>query len=376
VKRFDVIVAGGGAMGTAATWQLATRGVRVVSLDRFAPPHSLGSSHGATRIIREAYFEHPLYVPLVRRSYELWNALARGVSVLPLYVLTGGAYVGPQRSTLIQGVLASVNAHNIAHDVLDAAGLADRFPALRASAGMVAVVEERAGFLHVAASIRAMRAAAMSAGASFEDHAPVESFSLTSDGVSVRTAQDEYAADRLIVAVGAWIRELVPQLATVFTVQRQVTIWCAALGAGIAPNEVPVTIWELRSGKTFYTIPDEGDGFKIGVHYGGDLTNVAEVDRAVSAGESKKARDLLTKYIPRAAGDVRKASVCLYTNTADLHFVVDWLPDVRERVLVLSPCSGHGFKFAPAIGEIAAQLITSGMSDFDLTPFRLDRFSR
>src|SRR5688572_27781308 len=143
MKRFDVIVAGGGAMGTAAAWQLAVRGARVLCVDRFTPPHSLGSSHGATRIIREAYFEHPLYVPLVRRSYRLWNALARAVAVVPLYTITGGAYVGPPRSTLIQGVLASVNAHNIAHDVLEPAALAERFPALRAARGMIAVVEER-----------------------------------------------------------------------------------------------------------------------------------------------------------------------------------------------------------------------------------------
>jgi sarcosine oxidase len=363
-------------MGTAATWQLAARGVRTVCLDRFAPPHALGSSHGATRIIREAYFEHPLYVPLVRRAYVLWGELASGVAVVPVYTLTGGVYVGPPRSTLIRGVLASVTTHNIAHDVLDPEALAKRFPALRAEKGMTAIVEERAGFLHVSAAIRAMRGAAMAGGAVFEDFAPVESFTLTRDGVTVRTAQQEYVADRLVVAVGAWIRELVPQLASVFAVQRQVTIWCAARGAGVSPNEVPVTIWELKSGKTFYTIPDEGDGFKIGVHYGGQLTSVAELDRTVSPGESKKARELLARYIPPAAGDVRNASVCMYTNTPDLHFVVDWLPDSGDRVLVLSPCSGHGFKFASAIGEIAAQLITTSSSEFDIAPFRLARFSR
>jgi sarcosine oxidase len=143
----------------------------------------------------------------------------------------------------------------------------------------------------------------------------------------------------------------------------------------VAPNETPVTIWELRSGKTFYTIPDEGEGFKIGVHYGGALTSVAEIDRNVAESESKKARALLEKYIPAAAGEVRKASVCMYTNTPDLHFVIDWLPDSHGRVLVLSPCSGHGFKFAPAIGEIGAQLVTGGASDFDVAPFRLSRFT-
>lgn len=363
-------------MGTAATWQLAKRGARVLCVDRFAPPHALGSSHGATRIIREAYFEHPLYVPLVRRSYELWDELARGVSVIPLYVLTGGAYVGARHSALIRGVLASVETHGIPHDVLDPGALSARYPALRADNGMIGVVEQRAGYLHVAAAIRAMRAHATQLGAQFEDFTPVEAFSVDGAGVHVRTAQDEFVAERLVVAVGAWVRELLPQLMSTFTVQRQVTVWCSALGPGAAPNEAPVTIWELRSGKTFYTIPDEGDGFKIGIHYGGALTTVDKIERDVSAKEAEKGRNLLARYIPVAGGAVRKASVCMYTNTPDLHFVVDWLPNADGRVLVLSPCSGHGFKFAPAIGEIGAQLLTSGRCDFDIAPFRLDRFTQ
>lgn len=363
-------------MGSAVTWQLSRRGARVLCLDRFAPPHSLGSSHGSTRIIREAYFEAPLYVPLVRRAYQLWNALGRNVAKQPLYTLTGGAYIGSARSALIRGVLASVNEHRIAHDVLDPGALRERYPALQPGRGMMAVVEERAGFVHVDAAIRAMRNGATADGARFIDHDPAESFAVEGDSVRIRTARHEYSADRLVIAAGAWIRELVPSIARVFTVQRQVTSWCQARGPGVSSNEIPVSIWELRSGKAFYTIPDEGEGegFKIGIHYGGDLVSVAELNREVSAAESSKARALLEKYIPPAAGDVLKASVCMYTNTPDLHFVVDWLPDSRQRVLVLSPCSGHGFKFAPAIGEIGAQMVTSGASDFDIVPFRLSRF--
>lgn len=361
-------------MGSAAASQLARRGLRVVCFDRFAPPHALGSSHGATRIIREAYFEHPQYVPLVRRSFALWDELAQDGAVLPLYFLTGGAYVGPPTSTLLRGVLASVRTHAIPHDVLDPNALAQRYPALTAERGMQAIVEERAGFLYVNAAIRAMRTQAISAGARIHDNEPVESFAVGETQVTVKTARASYTADRLVVSVGAWIRELVPQLARVFSVQRQVTVWCAALGPGVAPNEVPVTIWELASGETFYTIPDEGDGFKIGVHYGGALTTVAEIDRSVSRAEMRQGRDLLARYIPPAAGEVRNASVCMYTNTPDLHFAIDWLPGSQERVLIVSPCSGHGFKFAPAIGEIAAEMITNGHADFDIGPFSLSRF--
>jgi sarcosine oxidase len=362
-------------MGSAVTWQLARRGLSVVCVDRFAPPHAFGSSHGATRIIREAYYEHPLYVPLVRRAYSLWDELAREVSVLPLYELTGGAYVGSPASALIRGVLASVSAHDIPYDVLEPDALAARYPALRAEKDMIAVVEQRAGFLYVGAAMRAMRAQAMAAGARFVDHAPVESYEVAEAGVRVVTSQGKYRADRLVVAVGAWIRELIPQLADLFTVQRQVTVWCAALGPGVAPNEAPVTLWELPSGETFYTIPDVGDGFKLGVHYGGALTTVAAIDRSVSATEESQAQELLARYIPPAAGPVRRASACMYTNTPDLHFLIDWLPNAHNRVLIVSPCSGHGFKFATAIGESAAQLISDGVSDFDLSPFSFLRFS-
>ncbi len=374
MKDFEVIVAGGGAMGSAAAWQLAKRGLRVACLDRFAPPHALGSSHGATRIIREAYFEHPQYVPLVRRAYTLWDELATEVGH-PLYFLTGGAYIGPPDSALLRGVRASVRTHAIPHDVLDPDALARRYRALKAEPGMQAIVEERAGFLHVADAIRAMRARAAAAGAQMEDHAPVERFEVGENDVTVQTARGSYRAERLVIAVGGWIRELVPQLAGIFSVQRQVTVWCATRGAGVAPNEAPVTIWELASGGTFYTIPDEGDGFKIGVHYGGALTTVADIDRNVSEAERHKGRALLARYIPLAAGEVRSASVCMYTNTPDLHFAIDWLPGSNERVLIVSPCSGHGFKFAPAIGEIAAQMITRDMANFDVTRFALARFA-
>jgi sarcosine oxidase len=304
----------------------------------------------------------------------LWDELARDVSAVPLYQLTGGAYVGLEDSALIRGVLASVNTHEIPHDIFDPDKLAERYPALRAEEEMIAVVEQRAGFLYVGASIRAMRARAMAGGARFDDHSPVESFDVDDTGVNVVTARGRLRADRLVVAVGAWIRELVPQLTDLLTVQRQVTVWCAALGPGVAPNEAPVTLWELPSGETFYTIPDIGDGFKLGVHYGGAFTTVAEIDRSVRAEEEHKARQLLGRYIPPAAGPVRQASVCMYTNTPDLHFLIDWLPNARDRVLIVSPCSGHGFKFASAIGESAAQLLSEGKSEFDLTPFSFRRF--
>jgi sarcosine oxidase len=373
-RSYDVIVIWGVAMGSAAAWHAARRGHRVLCLDRFAPPHAWGSSHGATRIIREAYYEHPQYVPLVRRSYDLWDELARNLATPPLYRLTGGAYLGAPDCPLVRGVLASCAAHDIAHEVLDPDALARRFPVLRAEQGMVGVVEHRAGFLDVDRAIRGMRLAATAAGAELLEGVPVERLTVSAPGVTVHTAEDAFTAPQAIVAVGAWVRELLPQLAALFRVQRQTTTWCSSIGRGTSPDEAPVTIWELPHGEDFYTIPDDGEGFKIGVHYGGEYTSISDVNRHVAAQEAEHARDLLTRYMPAAAGEIRRSSVCLYTNTPDLHFVIDWLPGTGDRVLLLSPCSGHGFKFAPAIGEVAAALLARERTPVDLTPFRLSRF--
>ena len=372
--RFDVAIIGLGAMGSAAAFHLASRGARVLGLDRYAPPHTLGSTHGDTRIIREAYFEHPLYVPLVQRAYELWFDLERATG-RRLYTQTGGLNVGPENGALVQGALKSVKEHALAHDVLDAGEITRRFPAYEPHADWVGVFEARAGCLAPEACVHAHLTLAGRAGATILTNTPVLAWSDDAGGVTVRTAQATHRADRAILAAGAWLPPMTAGVKLPLVVERQVSHWFAPAVADdrCSASRCPVAIWEPTPGHFFFDLPDVGRGVKCGIHHDGGETTPQTVDRMVSDAESLAARALLAGLMPAGAGALREARVCLYTNTPDSHFIVDWHPR-SPRMLVVSPCSGHGFKFASVMGEIAADLITSGHSAFDLTPFSLARF--
>jgi sarcosine oxidase len=374
--KYDVAVLGLGAMGSAAAFALATRGLRVVAYDRLAPPHTLGSSHGHTRIIREAYYEHPLYVPLVRRAYELWQDLER-TSGRQLFRQTGGVWVGPPDGALVRGAIDSARMHGIAHEVLDATELSRRFPAYRARPHWVAVHEQRAGMLSPEDCIAAHIELAQRAGATIHLNEPVEEWRVGANGVSVKTARRNDEAAHLVVAAGAWLPQLERLLDVTLPleIERQMSHWFDPADAGdhrFDPERCPVGLWETDGGELFLTMPDEGHGVKCGMHHSGSSTSPETVNRVVSDEENAAAGQLLGEVMPGAAGRLRDARVCLYTNTPDAHFIIDRLSG--GRVVLLSPCSGHGFKFASAIGEVAADLVVDGRSRFDLTPFSLARF--
>jgi len=376
MPNFDIAVIGLGAMGSASAHALARTGARIVAFDRLGPPHSFGSSHGHTRIIREAYYEHPLYVPLVRRSYELWDELQEE-SGTKLLVQTGGVMVGPEDGPVFRGALESARAHNIAHEVLDARALAKRFPAYHARADWVALLEQRAGMLFPERCVEAQVAAARRRGATLLMDEAVKSWTQSVKGVSVQTSKGTYHASRLIVAAGPWLPGLRESLgvALPLEIERQLSHWFEPE----QPDErrygaahCPVGLWQMPDGDVFATLPDEGHGVKCGMHHAGAATSPESVNRAVTQGENAVARELLETVMPGAGGRLREARVCLYTNTPDRHFIIDWLKG--ERVLVVSACSGHGFKFASGIGEIAAQLALEDQTWLDLVPFSLARF--
>jgi sarcosine oxidase len=373
--KYDIAVVGLGAMGSATLAMLAQRGVRAVGIDQFAPPHPLGSTHGYTRIIREAYYEHPLYVPLVRRAYELWHDLEARVGS-PLLRETGGVWVGPRSGPLVRGALESARSHGIEHELLDPAELTRRFPAYQARAGCVAVHERRAGMLFPERCVEAYLKTAQQDGAIVKTNTAVSGWTLNGNGITLTIAgADEIRADRLVVSAGAWLPELSPFLGIRIPVEieRQMSHWFdpAANDDGRFES-CPVGLWELDGEELFLTMPNEGHGVKCGMHHSGAPTSARGVNRLVSDAENTSARRVLDEVMPGAAGRLREARVCLYTNTPDHHFIIDRVAD--GRVVVLSPCSGHGFKFASAIGEIAADLACSGKSTFDLTAFSLARF--
>ena len=373
--HFDVIVVGLGAMGSQTLAHLARRGVRSVGFDRFAPPHDQGSSHGKSRIIREAYYEDPIYVPLVRRAYECWAEL-EAESGTTLFRRTGGLCYGPPDGELVSGARRSAALHGVAHESLDAGALRARFPAFVIEDDWVGVLESRAGMLDPERAIAAALDVARQRGAQVRTDEPVLRWRQEGDGVVVETAQGSYRAGQLVLSAGMWIGELARELELPIVVQRNALYWFDPRrdSARFAPERFPVFLGDLTPELMLYGFPDTGDGVKVALHHFGPVVSPDSVDRSVSAAELDHIRGILQRYLPAANGALRATGVCTYTNAPDAHFILDRHPSA-SRVWVASPCSGHGFKFSSAIGEVLADLVTTGRSRFDLAPFSIGRFS-
>jgi sarcosine oxidase len=373
-RSFDVVIVGLGAMGSAAAYHLARRDQRVLGLDRFTPPHAFGSSHGQTRFIREAYFEHPFYVPLVQRAYEYWVELERAIG-RPLLRQTGGLMLGPPDGTLVTGAQHSAQIHNLAYELLSATEIRGRFPVFHPDDEMIAVLEPRAGIMFPEACIEAHLEMARRHGAVLQFEEPVTAWEADGEGVRVITSNGFYQADRLLLTAGAWMRRLVPDLALPLTVERQVMFWFEPTHPeSFNPDRCPIYIWEYAADRFFYGFPDLGEGVKVGLHHQGETTDPDSVRREAGLEEIEAMRTLLRRFMPDANGPLRASAVCLYTNTPDFHFLIDFHP-AHPQVLMASPCSGHGFKFSSVIGEILAELLTEGRTSFDLDFFRLRRLT-
>jgi sarcosine oxidase len=360
VSTPDVLVVGLGAMGGAAAYHLARRGARVVGLDQYAPPHDRGSSHGRSRIIREAYFEHPDYVPLVQRSYDLWDELQARCGV-PLLRITGGLMLGPPDGELVRGALASARRHRLAHEVLDREQILRRYPAFRPPAGFAAVAEPRAGVLDPEACVRAHLQAAADAGAQLRFDEPVRRWEAGPDGVRVETSRQTFRASHLVLCPGPWAPQLVGDLTVSLAVERNVMYWFRPRRPALFhPERCPIYICEYRPGAFFYGFPAQDDGaVKVAHHHSGEACTPQSIRRQVAPEEVEAMRALLLAFLPDAAGELVQTATCMYTNTPDGHFVVGLHPRHR-RVVLACGFSGHGFKFAPVVGEIAADLALDG----------------
>ncbi len=372
---FDVIVAGLGVMGSATAWQLARRGRAVLGLDRFRPPHARGSSHGGSRIIREMAFEHPRYVPIAQHAHLLWDALAAETGRRDLLIPTGALYIGAPDSGIVGGSRTSAVAHGIPYTELPAADVNRRWPAFQPDPGMVGLLEARAGVLRPEACVEAMIAAAgKHAGVELRFDEPMLAWGSESDGsVWVRTPSATYRAAALVLTTGPWMAEPLQEIGVTVTIERVVQHYFAPRDAyPLDPARCPVYLFEDADGVVFYGFPLLGGALKAAVHHRGAATTADTVRREVGADEVALTRGYLERWLPAAAGRHLDSAVCLYTNTADGQFLIDRDPR-HAQVLLASPCSGIGFKFAPAIGEILADLATGAAPRFDLTPFRARR---
>jgi sarcosine oxidase len=375
-RHYKAIVVGLGAMGSATLYHLARRGWRVLGLEQFTAGHDRGSSHGDSRIIRETYFEHPLYVPLVRRAHELWLELEKE-SGESLMTITGGLMIGPTDGSIVSGSLRSAAEHKLPHALLSAEEVRERFPPFRLAKGLVAVLDPRAGFLDPEACTNAHLKLAQDAGAAVRFNEPLLDWNISSDSVRVTTASEAYTADRLVLAAGPWNSGLVPDLELPLTIERQAVFWLDP-GADSTVYDVerfPIYAYEYVAGNICYGFPRLPRGVKASVmHAGETVRHPDKVNRTVGKSEVNPLRAALRPILPELAeSPVRESDVCLFTNTPDHDFIVDFHP-FFPQVLISSPCSGHGFKFASAIGELQADLLTKGKTDFDLSPFHIGRW--
>lgn len=373
----DAIIVGAGAMGSAAACHLARRGKRVVVFDRHGVAHDRGSSHGLTRIIRLSYFEHPSYVPLLRRAYELWRELQRTFGKQLLHI-TGSIDAGRADSRTFGGSRLSCETHGLPHEVLTAAQLGERCPGYRLPAGHLAVFQPDGGFLIPERCIEAHLALAAAAGADVRAHERVWGWEPTPEGgVLVETEAGSYEAGRLVIAAGAWAGSLVPPLAPLLTPERQVLAWFEIADRdAFSPTRFPVfnLDWEDEH---WYGFPEFGvPGFKVGCyHHLRERVDPDAFDRtATTSRDVDLLRACVRECFPAADGDVLVTKTCIFTNTPDEDFILDRLPDAPQ-VFVASPCSGHGFKFASVVGEIVADLVIDGRTAHDISRHRLSRFA-
>ena len=371
---YDLIVIGVGAMGSATVYHAARRGLSVLGLEQFDIPHAQGSSHGVNRIIRLAYYEHPSYVPLLRRAYELWRELENRAGER-LLIVTGSIDIGSADSRTVTGSLLSCKQHHLPHELLDAAGLRARFPAYQLAADMVGVYQEDGGFLLSERCVVAHVMAAQVLGAEVHARERVLSWHAEDQAVTVTTTRGTYRGRKLVVTAGAWARMMVPALQHAAMPERQVMIWTQPrtperfrLGA------FPVFNMEAPEGR-FYGFPVYGiPGFKLGKyhHRAEPVDDPDHLDRECHPEDEAVLREGIRCYFPDADGPVMAMKACLFTNSPDEHFIIDRLAD-RPNVAVAAGFSGHGFKFASVIGEIMTELVVDGATRLDTSLFRLDR---
>ena len=389
-NKVDTIVVGLGAMGSAAIYQLAKRGHRVLGIDQFSPPHYYGSSHGETRIIRQAIGEGEEYVPLALRSYELWRETEREAGK-ELLVITGGLILESQQSnTIMHGrrnflaqTIQCATRFNIRHEILEPQDIRKRYPQF-AVTNECGYFEYETGYLRPELCIQAQLHLAKRHGANLQINEKVLSINPDgfNKGVIVKTDRALYGADKLIIAAGSWVTQfLEPSHAQHFKVYRQVMFWFGIqndLQNQFLPRKFPIFIWVFENGgeDVFYGFPSlDGKSIKMASEQYVNITTPERVDREITEEEKNT---MYKKYVlgrlPGITNACDEAASCLYTTTPDSNFVIDFYPG-HPQVIIASPCSGHGFKHSAAIGEVLAELVSRGKSKIDISSFGIDRFN-
>jgi len=374
MPAYDVIVLGLGGMGSATLFHLARRGLRVLGLERFDLVHEYGSSHGLTRIIRLAYWEHPTYVALLRRAYELWRELERRSGERLLHV-TGSVDAGPAGGSVFEGAVRSSELHGLPHELMDGGELHRRFPGYRLPREMRCLYQPDGGFLLPERCNVAHIEQALAHGAEVHCREPVVEWDVVGGRVRVGTGRGSYEAGRLVVCAGPWASKLVPQLDGLAVPERQVLAWLQpSRPEHFLPGVFPVFNLEVEEGRYYgfpsFLIP----GFKFGkYHHRGEVVDPDDVRREPEPEDEELLRSFARRYFPDGAGSTLMLKSCLFTNSPDRHFVLDRHPDHPE-VAIAAGFSGHGYKFCSVVGEVMADLAQAGETKHDIEFFSLRRF--
>ena len=377
MEAYDVIVVGVGGMGSATVAHLARRGVRVLGLEQYDIPHDRGSSHGLSRIIRLAYFEHPAYVPLLHRAYELWWELERDVQER-LLIMTGSLDIGTVDSTVFGGALKAAQLHHLVHEVLEPEALRRRFPGYGLQAPLLGLYQPQGGLLAAERCIVAHVNTALRHGAHIHGREALQGWESRGDGIVVRTSRGTYQAQRLVLTAGAWTHRLVTQYTGTLQPERQVMIWMQPrVPAHFQIGAFPVFNMAVEEG-TFYGFPIYSiPGFKCARwhHLEQAIDDPARMDRDCHPEDEAILRAFVRRYFPDGDGPTLSMHTCLFTNTPDTHFVIDAHPDY-PNVFIAGGFSGHGFKFCSVVGEILADLAQDGSTRHDISLFRAARFNQ
>lgn len=371
---YDAIVLGLGAMGSSALYHIARRGARVLGIERFGIAHNKGSSHGQSRMIRTAYFEHPNYVPLLHRAYELWDELESASDQKLLY-RTGGLYLGEIESELIAGSLLAARQHSLLHELIDPAEVRKRFPAFAPPEDHVGFCEPAAGFLLPEKIIETNVALAKHRGAAVMTDRVATWSTSERNTITVHAGTESFQTKQLILSNGSWIPESIRDLASLFTVTRQPLAWFEPHHADqLKLGGFPVFAISNPAGGLHYGFPIHDDcGFKCAYHFPQERADPNQLDRNIRPGEAEAIAAAVNRCIPGACGRLLRSCMCMYTNSPDGHFILDRHPN-HENVILASCCSGHGFKFASVIGEILAQLAIDGRTSHPIDFLGLNRF--
>lgn len=357
------IVVGLGGIGSSVASRIASRGEPVLGLDPRLPGHRDGSSHGRSRLVRQAYAEGPQYVALTTAAWRLWHDLER-TSGARLLTESGVLAVAPAGGRLVTDTLLAAREHGLPVDHLTAADIARRFPAVRVDDGWEGAFEREAGFVDPEATVLAHHRLAREAGAHFRQER-VLAIDLD-DRPTVRTDVGSYRPDRVVVAAGPWAPQLLAAAGLDIVARRKVVAHFTPLDAtAVRADVLPGFSFEF-DGHLYYGFPDhDGQGVKIGRHDGGEDTTPDTIDRAVRPAEVAELHGVLARFIPQAAGHLRDASTCMYTMSSDEDFIVGPLPGAPD-VIVASGCSGHAFKFVPVLGEVLADLALGETPTYDI----------